>query len=121
MLVTAILHVNNIRDMTDDLANGKRTLANLFGRRVAVVEYGLLVPGAYAVLLVLVLAGVVAWPSLLALVTLPVAVRLWRIAATGSGVRVLDGLLVQTAKLHVRFSALLAIGLLLDAIWQAIR
>jgi 1,4-dihydroxy-2-naphthoate polyprenyltransferase len=115
MLVTAILHVNNIRDMADDLANGKRTLANLLGRRVAVYEYLLLVPGAYVVVAVLIVTGVAGWPALLTMVSAPIAIRLGRVAAAGEGVDVLDGLLVQTAKLHVRFSLLLALGLAIDA------
>ena len=116
MLVTAILHVNNIRDMADDLANGKRTLANVFGRRVATSEYWFLVPGSYAILVPLVLGGVAPWPALLPLVTLPVAVRLARQARSGSGVGTLDRLLVSTAKLHLRFSALVALGLVASAL-----
>ena len=115
MLVTAILHVNNIRDMADDLANGKRTLANVFGRRVATGEYWFLVPGSYAILALLILGGVAAWPALPPLVTLPVAVRLARQARSGSGVGTLDRLLVSTAKLHLRFSVLLALGLVASA------
>jgi 1,4-dihydroxy-2-naphthoate octaprenyltransferase len=112
MLVTAILHVNNIRDMADDLANGKRTLANLLGRRAATGEYLLLTIGSYVVLAVAVMVGAVPWPALLALATLPVALRLSATVREGSGVGALDRVMVGTAKLHLRFSALVALGLL---------
>jgi len=118
MIVTAILHVNNVRDMADDRAHGKRTLANLLGRRAAGYEYLLLVPGAYAVLTILVLAGVVPVPALLALVTLPIALRLARQLSATEGVYNLDRVMVGTAKLHLRFSLLLAVGLLAWALWE---
>jgi 1,4-dihydroxy-2-naphthoate octaprenyltransferase len=118
MLVTAILHVNNIRDMADDLAHGKRTLANLFGRRIATVEYRLLVLGSYGVLIAVVLAGVVPWPALLALATLPAALRLAVQVREEHGVGALDRLMIRTARLHLRFSGLLALGLVLDALRQ---
>ena len=116
LLVTAILHVNNIRDMADDLANGKRTLANLLGRRVATYEFWLLVLLPYALLPAFVLMGEVAWPSLLAMATLPAAVKLAGQVREGSGVGTLDRLLVGTAKLHLRFGVLLAIGLTVHAL-----
>lgn len=115
LLVTAILHVNNVRDMEYDRAHGKRTLANLLGRRVAGVEYTLLVLGAYALLSCLVAAGVLPPLALLALLTLPRAVRLVRALGMSRGVLPLDGVMVGTARLHRDFGLLLALGLLLDA------
>ena len=116
MLVTAILHVNNVRDMAEDRAHGKRTLANLLGRRAATVEYWLLVPGSYVVLALFVLGGVAPWPALLTFVTLPAAVRSGIDVRASSGVGTLDQLLVRTARLHLRFCALLALGLALTVL-----
>jgi 1,4-dihydroxy-2-naphthoate octaprenyltransferase len=115
LLVTAILHVNNIRDMADDLANGKRTLANLLGRRAATYEYWLLVLLPFPLLLVFVIAGAVDLPSILAIVTLPTAVRLARQVRDGHGVAALDRALVGSAKLHLRFGVLLTLGLIAAA------
>jgi CBS domain-containing protein len=42
-LATAILVVNNLRDIETDRRAGKRTLAVHLGRRAARIEYGLLV------------------------------------------------------------------------------
>lgn len=115
LLVTAILHVNNVRDMEYDRAHGKRTLANLLGRRAAGVEYTLLVLGAYTLLSCLVAAGVLPPPVLLALLTLPRAVRLVRALGMSRDVLPLDGVMVGTAKLHRDFGLLLALGLVMDA------
>lgn len=120
MLVTAILHVNNVRDMADDLANGKRTLANLLGRRAATAEYLLLTLGSYVVLIASALVGPVPWLALLALVTLPVALRLSGLVRAGQGVGALDRLMVSTAKLHLRFSLLVAAGLLVNLAGQSL-
>src|SRR5205085_2097069 len=48
-LVTAIIVVNNLRDIDTDRATGKRTLAVRIGRRATRLEYLLLVVGAYLV------------------------------------------------------------------------
>ena len=47
-LVTAILVVNNLRDIDSDLAAGKRTLAVRIGRRATRWEYTALIAVAYA-------------------------------------------------------------------------
>ncbi len=119
LLVTAILHVNNVRDMEYDRAHGKRTLANLLGRRVAGYEYALLVLGAYALLPALVAARVLPPPALLALLTLPRAVRLVRALGVSRGVQPLDGVMMGTARLHRDVGLLLALGLLIDAVRSA--
>lgn len=116
LLVAAILHVNNVRDMAYDRTHGKRTLANLLGRRAAGYEYALLVLGAYALLPVLVATGVLPPLALLALLTLPRALRLVRALGVSSGVLPLDGVMMGTAKLHRDVGLLLALGLLLDAL-----
>lgn len=46
MLSTAILTVNNLRDIESDAACGKRTLAVRFGRRFAQIEYMAMIIGA---------------------------------------------------------------------------
>ncbi len=56
-LMTAILVVNNLRDIPTDRAAGKRTLAVLVGRRATAAEYALLLLAAFIVPIVLVVAG----------------------------------------------------------------
>jgi 1,4-dihydroxy-2-naphthoate octaprenyltransferase len=111
-LATAILVVNNLRDVATDRKAGKHTLAVRLGEKGAVFEYALLVTAAYVVPAALFLSGQ-AGPGVLApLVTLPVAVRLVYAVARERG-RSLNPLLARTAKLLFLYGLLFALGLAL--------
>lgn len=109
-LVAAILHANNLRDMDIDRQFGKRTLATMLGRQGARIEYYVLVWGSYLSLLVLIGLGYAPWWTLITLVTLPLALRITRIAASETEPRALQPVLRQTAMLHMRFGILFVIG-----------
>jgi len=124
-LVAAILHANNLRDLDADRAARKRTLAVLFGRRFARIEYFVLIAGAYLTLIVLVAAGWIPWLGLVALVTLQEARRLLELALSSEDALVLHGVQGRTARLHRDFGASLIIGwlaaLLINALLAAMR
>ncbi len=107
---TAVLVVNNLRDVDTDRSAGKRTLAVRFGPRAARFEYAALLGFAYAMLPVLWLAGASGFALLLPLATLPFAVRLVRTVSTASDGPTLNAALARTAALEVAFAALLAAG-----------
>jgi 1,4-dihydroxy-2-naphthoate polyprenyltransferase len=109
-LVAAILHANNLRDLDIDRQFGKRTLATIFGRRGANIEYYLLVGGTYVSLILMVVFGIVPWLTLITLVTLPLAIRLMRIVAVETEPVALQPVLRQTAQLHLRFGSLFVVG-----------
>lgn len=109
-MVAAILHANNIRDMEADRAANKRTLAVIFGRRIANLEYIFLVGGTYVALVALVLAGLLPWPTLLALLTLPEALRLIHIYRISSDVPLMHQAQGRTAKLHGQIGLLMVLG-----------
>ena len=111
-LATAILVVNNLRDISTDRPAGKRTLAVRFGERGAVTEYALCVACAYAVPLVLWMNGTVGTPVLLPFVTFPVALRLVSAVARERG-RALNPLLARTARLLFVQGVLFAVGIAL--------
>lgn len=113
LMVAAILHANNIRDMPADRAVNKRTLAVIFGRRVANHEYAALTLGAYVALAVLVALRLMPPFVLIALVTLPEAYRLTRIYYTADDVPTMHQAQGRTARLHGRFGYLIALGWLL--------
>ncbi len=112
MLVTAIIVVNNLRDAPTDRKAGKRTLAVIFGERFARIEYAVLVIGAYLLLPLIWWWGGTSPFVLLAWLSAPLALPLLRLVRTGQG-RVLNVALRGTARLHLAFGALLALGLLL--------
>jgi 1,4-dihydroxy-2-naphthoate polyprenyltransferase len=113
-LVTAILVVNNVRDIATDAAAGKRTLAVRFGRRAAEAEYAFLLLAAAAVPLALFLTGRLdAW-VLLPLLTAPRGVALLRSVRRHQG-RALNPTLGHTAMLAAIFGALFSLGILLGA------
>ena len=114
LIVTAIIVVNNLRDIDTDRAARKHTLAVLLGRSATRAEYLVLVAGAYLLLPLGVLLGLAGPWSLLPLLTLPLAAPLVRLVFTEQG-RPLNRALGGTGRLHMIFGILLAIGLLLPA------
>lgn len=114
-LVAAILHANNVRDIEPDRGAGKRTLATILGRRGATVEYGCLLGAAYAAVVALVAVEQRAWPALLVALSLPSAVSLVRVLATAPTAATLNPVVRGTAKLHLEFGGLLAVGVVLGA------
>jgi 1,4-dihydroxy-2-naphthoate polyprenyltransferase len=112
-LSTAILVVNNVRDIDTDRRAGKRTLAVRLGRDRARDLYAALVVGAYVALaLAVALTGASAW-ALLALASAPLALRPLRAVRTRTDGPTLNGALAGTGALLAAFSVLLAAGLLL--------
>jgi len=113
-LVTAILVVNNFRDLDTDREAGKRTLAVLLGERGTRWEYALLLILAYAVPLGVWLVGVRPASVLLPWLSLPWALRL--LGTMGktplSDGETLNRALARTAQLSLVFSVLLSLGLL---------
>lgn len=120
LMVAAILHANNLRDMEADRAANKRTLAVLLGRPAARVEYVVLVGGAYVALAGLIVFGAVPVTTALAALTLPEACALIRIFNTVDDPAMLHPAQGRTARLHGRFGLLMVAGwlawLLLDAV-----
>jgi 1,4-dihydroxy-2-naphthoate octaprenyltransferase len=116
-LTTAILVVNNLRDIATDRAADKRTLGVMFGGGFARAEYlGCLVA---AWIVPVGLAAGHLWSGsigrgpaiLLPLLALPLAVPLWRTVHAGGDPRLLNPVLRGTARLTLVFALLFAVGL----------
>lgn len=116
-LVDGILVVNNVRDLDNDRAKGKRTLATWIGRRATRLHYLALLVLAYVSAVAGVAANVLPAAALLVLVTLPAARRVWTVVRTEEDPLALTlGGIRGTAKLHAGVGLLLAIGLVLARI-----
>ena len=116
-LVTAILVVNNLRDIPTDAAAGKRTLAVMLGRRATAAEYGLLLAAAFAVPIALLFAGF-GVAQLLPLCAAPLAGPLLRTVRDFREPRQLNPVLAGTARLALVFGLLFAAALALRG-WPA--
>jgi 1,4-dihydroxy-2-naphthoate polyprenyltransferase len=114
-LATAILVVNNVRDIETDRRAGKMTLAVRVGRQQAVVLYRLLVLGAYAVLPITLIGAESSLLPLIGLLSLPLAIGPLRTLSSRSDGPALNAALAATGALLGAFSLLVSVGLLIAA------
>ncbi|GGB49628.1 1,4-dihydroxy-2-naphthoate octaprenyltransferase [Fictibacillus barbaricus] len=112
LLVMAILHANNLRDFETDKQIGKTTVAGLIGRKASRVEFYILMIGTYVSLTALVLLNILPSWSLIAAITLPLAIKGLKIAVSTWEAKQLNQVLGLTALLHLSFGVLLCIGTL---------
>lgn len=111
---TAILTVNNLRDIEGDRASGKKTLAVRFGRVFAIAEYILCLVGACVGVPLLLHLGTGAHrPVLVSSAVLLFALPLIYTACTKTDGPALNALLARTGKLLLLFSLLFCVGWLL--------
>jgi 1,4-dihydroxy-2-naphthoate octaprenyltransferase len=110
LLVTAILVVNNLRDIDTDRQVGKITLAVRLGRRGTRIENASCVYGAYLVPPLLWLQGLAGPWCWLPWLSLMLAVPLARFVQRTEG-RALNQALKRTGQLHLVFGLLFAAGL----------
>jgi len=114
-LATAIIVVNNVRDVETDRRAGKNTLAVRIGRSGAVNLYRLLVLGAFAVLPIALWAGEASALPLIGLLALPMAIKPMRVMTNRSDGPALNGALAATGALLGVFSLLVTAGLLISS------
>jgi 1,4-dihydroxy-2-naphthoate octaprenyltransferase len=113
LLITAILVVNNLRDIETDRRAGKRTLAVIFGQRGTVIYFISLLVIAYIVPLLMWLLGPFSLAMLMPLITLPLLLPLIRIITRyADHGPAMNKALVGTAALALYFSVTLSVGIL---------
>ena len=111
LIITAILVVNNLRDLENDHKAGKRTLAVMWGERASKTQYLICMVIAYLVIPVAALLDVVPWSTLLTWLSLPLAVKATRIVFIQKG-RPLNAALAGTGQVALLFSILFWLSLL---------
>jgi 1,4-dihydroxy-2-naphthoate octaprenyltransferase len=118
LLATAILVVNNLRDIDTDRTVGKRTLAVRLGIKGTQIEYLLLLIVSYAVpLLMWFIGGSSSW-VMLTWLSLPLAISLWRQILREKG-RALNVALAGTARLELVYGVLFSVGLVIGRFFSA--
>jgi 1,4-dihydroxy-2-naphthoate octaprenyltransferase len=112
LLASAILVVNNVRDLETDRRAGKRTLAVRLGRARTRTLYAVMVAGAFvAAPLPWAFGSMSAW-LLLPWAALPLALRLVRVVRSRPDGPALNGALAGTGALQLLFCLLYAAGIL---------
>jgi 1,4-dihydroxy-2-naphthoate octaprenyltransferase len=112
MLVTAILVVNNYRDLDTDRAAGKHTLAVMIGPDRTRALFALLLYGAFPLIAVFAMTGLTPLPTLFAALIAPYAMGPVRIVYRKSDGPALIRALKMTARLHLWTGLVLAAGAL---------
>lgn len=112
-LATAILVVNNVRDLSTDARAGKRTLAVRLGRERTRTLYVALVAASFALLPFALAIGDGPAAGLAGLLAAPLALSPIRAVQTRTDGPALNGALAASGMLLGAFSVLLAAGLLL--------
>jgi 1,4-dihydroxy-2-naphthoate octaprenyltransferase len=114
-LATAIIVVNNVRDVETDRRAGKNTMAVRIGRESAVRLYGLLVLGSFVVLPIALVGGEASMLPLIGLLAAPLAVKPYRTLEERHDGPALNGVLASTGALLGIYSLLVTAGLLISA------
>ncbi|MEO0202821.1 MAG: 1,4-dihydroxy-2-naphthoate octaprenyltransferase [candidate division WOR-3 bacterium] len=113
LIVVGILHGNNMRDIHDDLKAGYRTFAGILGIKGSQLYYAFLVISSYITLVILVAFKVLPIWTLIALLTIPTALRNveWSFKPNYIQFGMLD---FYTAQLSNSLSAFIIIGLIIN-------
>jgi len=113
LLVDAILHSNNLRDMVNDRVVEIKTVPILIGEKWAKLMYQALVYGAYLITLLLVVSVDLTAFALLVFLSLPLAIKVVNMVRHKESVPAEKFAMIDaaTAQLHLAFGLLMVIGL----------
>jgi 1,4-dihydroxy-2-naphthoate octaprenyltransferase len=115
ILVANILHANNLRDIENDRINKKVTIASVIDRPGADYLLWVFVIAAYASVIICVALDQLPVGSLLVLGSLPAAIVMLKALAPREALA-LNPLVRGSARLHLHFGLLLALGCALAAV-----
>ena len=115
-IVTAILHCNNLRDISEDRETGKRSIAAVIGVTPSRWLYAAFLASAYVSIAAVTIAGVVSPWALLGLAPLPWAAGAARALFAAEDRAAMNRLLVRSGKLHGWTGLALAAGLYVSGV-----
>jgi len=122
LLIIAILHSNNIRDVKFDGRFGVKTVAIILGEKLSRYYYYVLIIGSYVSIVAFVVFGLLPVFALLNLITLPAGIKLIRMLNNlpeGGQERWEYGTRhnVMTAQFNTQFGVTLMVGLILALVF----
>lgn len=117
ILIALVLYINEFPDYIGDKAVGKRTLVVVLGKERAVVLYQVMLSLVYAIIVFLTLAGSLPYLCLIALFSIPIAIKAF-IVAKNNYEKVYEMLPANAATigLHSTIGILLCAGIVVDKI-----
>lgn len=115
-IVTAILHMNNLRDIEEDQAVGKRSIAAAIGVTASRWAYAGLLAAAYGAIVAMAASGAVTVWALLGLLPVPFAFDAARKLFATSDRPAMNKLMVRSAEIHGWTGVTLAAGLAIAAL-----
>jgi len=110
LISVAILCVNNLRDLEEDRASGKRTLAVLMGRKFARAEYLISLAVASLIPLLLFCVGEPVNFSFLTILILPAVLKPVKAVFRGASGEEMNTILAKTGKILLLYSFLFSAG-----------
>lgn len=112
VIVALVLLANNLRDIAHDKRQNIRTVAIVLGARRGFYLYAGLMSLAYACVLLMVLCGILPPWSLIVFLSLPLAVRIFRVMVR----EIPDDADARTAQIDTAFGVLLLLSLVLEVL-----
>jgi len=112
LLCSGVLQANNLRDIDNDAAHGKRTMAVIIGRVAAVKELKLSNLFAYLIVLFGVITGLFPWLALAVAITIPHALEEVRLVSEGPDAERHNRAMALSGQLQFEFGAVFVLAFL---------
>jgi 1,4-dihydroxy-2-naphthoate octaprenyltransferase len=116
-LCSGVLQANNLRDIENDRAHGKRTFAVLIGRRAAIVELICSDFGAYLATIAGVIARVLPWPAVAVIITAPRALDQIRRVSGGADAESHNQAMNRSGQLQFELGLVLVVAFILGRLF----
>jgi 1,4-dihydroxy-2-naphthoate octaprenyltransferase len=118
ILILLVLYINEFPDYQADKSVNKKTLVVILGKAKALKIYHFLLGLVYFYLVICVLFKIFPWPVLVVLITLPSALKAYRVSRENfQNVNELLPANALTISLHLIIGSLLSLGFILDKIF----
>jgi 1,4-dihydroxy-2-naphthoate polyprenyltransferase len=116
-LCSGVLQANNLRDIENDRAHGKRTFAVLIGRRAAIAELVLSDVGAYLATIAGVIARLLPWPAIAVAITAPRAIEQIRLVSGDADAEQHNKAMNRSGQLQFELGLVLVISFILGRLF----